>query len=398
MSEISEKLYKRIDSIDFLRGLVMVIMLIDHTREYVHSEAFHSSPTDLTKTNAMLFFTRWITHICAPTFVFLAGTSIFLMSQRNTKTKMSIFLIKRGLWLVLAELIIITLAWTFNPFYNLLILQVIWAIGISMVLFAVIIQLPFWLIFSLGVVIVFGHNLLDYPDINKSFRGGWLADLLYFSNFSIYSLGKDHWFLIVYAFLPWLGVMMLGYCFGKLYAPTFDAGRRKKMLLLMGTGLIVLFIMIRLMKGYGDPFPMSSQPRGTTFTVLSFFNVNKYPPSLAFLSMTIGAGMLLLVLLENVQNRITGFFLVYGRVPMLYYILHLYLIHLVAVIVFFAQGFSTADIISTGNPFFFKPAGFGFGLLGVYAVWLFVFLVLYPVCKKYDHYKTTHLRWWHSYI
>jgi len=192
--------------------------------------------------------------------------------------------------------------------------------------------------------------------------------------------------------------MMLGYCFGKLYAPTFDAGRRKKMLLLMGTGLIVLFIMIRLVKGYGDPFPMSPQPRGTTFTVLSFFNVNKYPPSLAFLSMTIGAGMLLLVLLENVQNRVTGFFLVYGRVPMLYYILHLYLIHLVAVIVFFAQGFSTADIITTGNPFFFKPAGFGFGLLGVYAVWLFVFLVLYPVCKKYDHYKTTHLRWWHSYI
>src|SRR4029078_5763151 len=157
-------------------------------------------------------------------------TSVFLMGQKNTKAEMSIFLFKRGLWLVLAELLIISLAWTYNPFYNLLILQVIWAIGISMILLALIIQFPFLLIFSLGVVIVFGHNLLDYPDINRNLKGGWLADLVYFSNFSVYSLSKDHFFLIVYAFLPWLGVMMLGYCFGKLYAHTFDAARRRKML------------------------------------------------------------------------------------------------------------------------------------------------------------------------
>lgn len=208
---------KRIQSIDVLRGIAMVIMALDHVRDFFFKADVSGGgasvaldPTNLATTTPLLFFTRWITHFCAPTFVFLAGTSVFLMRQKNTKTEMSIFLFKRGLWLVIAELIIITFAWTFNPFYNLLILQVIWAIGISMILFALIIQLPFWLIFSLGVIIVFGHNLLDYPNINQNLKGGWLADLLYFSNFSFYGLGKDHSFLIVYAFLPWLGVMMLG--------------------------------------------------------------------------------------------------------------------------------------------------------------------------------------------
>jgi len=395
----------RIQSIDVLRGIVMVIMALDHVRDFFFKADVSGGgasvaldPTNLATTTPALFFTRWITHFCAPTFLFLSGTSVFLMGQTKTKSELSLFLIKRGFWLVLVELFIITLAWTFNPFYNLFILQVIWAIGISMILFGLIIQLPFWFIFFLGFVIVFGHNLLDYPGINKNLKGGWLADLVYFSNFSVYTISKNHLFLIVYAFLPWWGVMMLGYCFGKLYGKTFDAMRRRKMLLMMGTGLIFLFIIIRLLKGYGDPFPMSQQPRGTVFTVLSFFNVNKYPPSLAFLSMTLGAAMLLLMFLENIRNNVTDFFRIYGRVPMLYYILHLYIIHAVAVIVFFAQGFSTSEIVTKNNPFLFKPPGFGFGLVGVYAVWLFVFLVLYPVCRKYDRYKSTHRQWWVSYL
>lgn len=388
----------RIRSIDILRGAIMLIMALDHTREFFHIHGADDTPSNLATTTPILFFTRWITHFCAPTFLFLAGTSVFLMGQRKTKSELSVFLITRGFWLVLVEITIITFGWTYNPFFNLLILQVIWAIGISMILFGLIIQLPFWFIFSLGFVIVFGHNLLDYPDINKDLKGGWLADLVYFSTFSIYSLEKSHFFLIVYAFLPWLGVMMLGYCFGKLYANSFDAVRRKKILLILGTGLIALFVLIRLMKGYGDPVPMSQQPRGTVFTVLSFFNVNKYPPSLAFLSMTIGTSMIVLALLENIQNKVTGFFRTYGRVPMFYYILHFYIIHTIAVIVFFAQGFSTSEIATKGNPFLFKPTGFGFGLLGVYAVWLFVFLVLYPLCKKYDRYKSSHRQWWLSYL
>ena len=383
----------------------MVIMALDHVRDFFFKAdvsgggaSVAMDPTNLATTTPWLFFTRWITHFCAPTFVFLAGTSVFMMGQKKTKSEISVFLIKRGFWLVFVELIIITFGWTYNPFFNLFILQVIWAIGISMILFGLVIRLPFWFIFSLGFVIVFGHNLLDYPDISRNLKGGWLADLFYFSNFSIYSLSKDHFFLIVYAFLPWWGVMMLGYCFGKLYGNTIDPLWRRKILLLLGSGLVLLFIVLRLSKGYGDPVPMSQQPRGSVFTFLSFLNVNKYPPSLAFLSMTIGPAMIVLALLENVQNKVTGFFRTYGRVPMFYYILHFYIIHTIAIIVFFAQGFSTSEIVTQNNPFLFKPPGFGFGLAGVYAVWLFVFLVLYPLCRKYDRYKSAHKQWWLSYI
>jgi uncharacterized membrane protein len=383
----------RIQSIDVLRGIVMVIMTLDHVRDFFYKADVSAGgasvaldPTNLATTTPLLFFTRWITHFCAPTFVFLAGTSVFLMGKKKSRSQLSSFLIKRGFWLVFVELVIITFGWTYNPFFNLFILQVIWAIGISMILLGVVVQLPYWFIFTLGCIIVFGHNLLDYPAVNKDIKGGWLADLLYFSNFSLYNLNKEHLFIIVYAFLPWWGVMMLGYCFGKLFTNAFDPIRRRKILLIMGTSLVVLFVIIRLLKGYGDPVPMSQQPRGSIFTFLSFLNVNKYPPSLAFLTMTIGVSMLMLAWLENVQNKFTAFFRVYGRVPFFYYILHFYIIHTIAVIVFFAQGFSTSQIATPGNPFLFKPPGFGFGLPGVYAVWLFVFLVLYPLCKKYDKY------------
>lgn len=395
----------RIQSIDILRGIVMVIMALDHVRDFFYKADVSAGgaslaldPTNLATTTPLLFFTRWITHFCAPTFVFLAGTSVFLMGKKKSRSELSAFLLKRGFWLVFVELVIITFGWTYNPFFNLFILQVIWAIGISMILLGIVVQLPFWFVFSLGCIIVFGHNLLDYPAINKNFKGGWLADLVYFSNFSVYNLNKDHLFIIVYAFLPWWGVMILGYCFGKLYTNAFDPARRRKILLVMGSSLLVLFIIIRLLKGYGDPVPMSQQPRGSLFTFLSFLNVNKYPPSLAFLSMTIGVAMLMLAWLENVQNKLTAFFRVYGRVPFFYYILHFYIIHTVAIVVFFAEGFSTSQIVTPGNPFLFKPSGFGFGLVGVYAVWLFVFLVLYPLCRKYDRYKSSHTKWWLSYI
>lgn len=395
----------RVQSIDILRGIVMVIMALDHVRDFFYKADVSGGgasvaldPTNMATTNPMLFFTRWITHFCAPVFVFLAGTSIYLMGQKKTKAAVSAFLIKRGFWLVLVELIIITFGWTYNPLYNLFILQVIWAIGVSMIFLGLIVWLPYWLIFTLGFIIVFGHNILDYPGINKNLQGGWLPDLLYFSKFSVYNLGKDHAFIIVYAFVPWLGVMMLGYCFGKLFKSTVDPVWRRKILLGMGGALILLFIILRLLKGYGDPLPWAQQERGSVFTFLSFLNVNKYPPSLAFLTMTIGGAMIALALLENIQNRVTDFFRVYGRVPMFYYMLHFYIIHTVVVIVFFAQGFSTGDIVTPDNPFLFKPPGFGFGLLGVYAVWLFVFLVLYPLCKRYDRYKSTHNKWWLSYI
>jgi uncharacterized membrane protein len=394
----------RVQSIDVLRGLVMVIMALDHVRDFFHkvtldnAGAAATGPTDLTTTTSVLFFTRWITHFCAPIFVFLAGASIYLMSLKKSKKELSLFLITRGFWLVIVEVVLITFSWTFNPLYNLFILQVIWAIGISMILMGLLVQLPYKIIFLLGFIIVFGHNILDYKAVNEGLKGSAFANLLYFSQFDIIPVADNRVVLIVYAFLPWLGVMMMGYCFGKLFAPGVDAAWRKAKLLQIGVGLFALFVVLRVINIYGDPVPWSSQPRGAVFTFLSFININKYPPSLQYLAVTIGGGIIFLALMEKVQNRFTNVMNVYGRVPMLYYILHFYLIHTLVVIVFYLQGFGNKDIVTPGVPFFFKPNTFGLNLWGVYAVWIFVVAVLYPVCKKYNRYKSTHDKWWLSYL
>ena len=337
MAQLTATGRSRIDSIDILRGLVMVIMALDHVRDFFHRAVVAGSgdvatgPTDLDHTTPVLFFTRWITHFCAPIFVFLAGTSVYLLSLKKTKKELSNFLIKRGIWLLIAETVIITLGWTFNPLYNVIILQVIWAIGMSLVILGLLVYLPFNALFILGVIIVFCHNLLDYPAISEGLKGGLIPDLFYFTKFSIYNIDNSHLVLIVYAFLPWTGVMLLGYCFGKLFRPEVDPGRRKKILLQLGSGLLLLFILLRLINYYGDPVPWSPHPRGAVFTFLSFININKYPPSLDFLSITIGGGMLMLALLEGKRNTMTSFFRIYGRVPMFYYILHFYLIHLLRI-------------------------------------------------------------------
>src|SRR6266487_474441 len=394
----------RIQSIDLLRGLVMVIMALDHVRDFFYKAtiagggSLATNPTDLATTTPALFFTRWITHFCAPIFVFLAGTSIFLMSQKKSRSELSLFLIKRGVWLVLVEIILITLAWTFNPFYNFIILQVIWALGVSMIILGLLIHLPMKVLLVVGLIIVLCHNLMDYPSISNGLKGGWIADLLYFSNFSIYTLDKTHVLIIVYAVIPWTGVMLLGYCFGKLFTSQMDPLKRKKTLLMIGFGLLALFLILRFINNYGDPVPWSKQSRGSVFTFLSFIKVNKYPPSLDFLCAMIGGGLIALALFEGVKNKLAEFFRVYGRVPMFYYILHLYLIHLIGVIVFFAEGFSVDLIVTPNNPFFFRPSAFGFGLLGVYTVWVIAVLILYPLCKKYDRYKSTHKKWWLSYL
>jgi uncharacterized membrane protein len=395
---------RRVQSIDVLRGLVMVIMALDHVRDFFHKVVLEEAgsaatgPTDLATTTPFLFFTRWITHFCAPIFVFLAGSSIYLMSLKKTKKELSLFLITRGMWLVIVEVVLITFSWTFNPMYNLIILQVIWAIGISMILMGLLVQLPYKIIFALGLIIVLGHNILDYKAVNEGLKGSAIANLLYFSQFDIIPVADNHVALIVYAFLPWLGVMMMGYCFGKLFAPGVDAAWRKTKLLQIGGTLLLLFVVLRFINAYGDPVPWGTQPRGAVYTFLSFININKYPPSLLFLCVTIGSGILFLALIEKTQNRFTSIMNVYGRVPMLYYILHFYIIHTLVVIVFYLQGFDNKDIVSKGIPFFFKPNAFGFNLWGVYAVWIFVVAVLYPVCKKYNQYKSTNKKWWLSYL
>ena len=396
----------RIDSIDILRGIVMVIMALDHVRDFFHKvvveggEELATGPTDLVTTTPLLFFTRWITHFCAPIFVFLAGTSAFLIGLKKSKKEVSGFLIKRGIWLLIVEVVIITLSWTFNPLYNVIILQVIWAIGISLIILGLVVYLPFNVIFIIGFIIVFGHNLLDYPAISQSLKGGLFPDLAYFTNFSIHHIDSNHIILIVYAFLPWTGVMLLGYCFGKLFRSEVNPSWRKKILWQMGAGLLLLFILLRVINEYGDPIPWSGQRRGDIFSFLSFININKYPPSLDFLSVTIGGGMLMLALLEGVRNKVTDIFRVYGRVPMFYYILHFYLIHVLVVIGFYAQGFPNSQIATPNSPFLFRPSDFGYDLGAVYLIWLFVVVLLYPLCKKYDRYKTANAsrKWWLSYL
>lgn len=387
----------RIQSIDILRGIVMVIMALDHVRDFFHNQAFTDDPTNLATTTPLLFFTRWITHYCAPVFVFLAGTSAFLMGQRRTKKELSSFLLKRGLWLIFVELFIITLGWTFNPLYNAFILQVIWAIGISLIILGLLVRFPLQVVLLYGIIIVFGHNLLDYPETARNGQVGFWWNLVHHAKFNQYEIWKDHFALIVYAFLPWSGVMALGYCFGVWFKKEVPAEVRRSRLLIVGLSLTALFILLRFINGYGDPAPWLHQPRGSWYTFFSFLNVNKYPPSLMFLCMTLGPAILFLLLIEKLQKPVSNFFITYGRVPFFYYVLHFYIIHLFCVIAFFASGYPASQIVTPQFPFLFRPPAFGFDLWVVYGVWMAVVLILYPLCRWYNRYKATHNYWWLSY-
>ncbi len=391
---------KRIESIDILRGIVMVIMALDHVRDYFHIGANIDDPLNLATTTPILFFTRWITHFCAPIFVFLTGTSIYLQSLRKTKKELSIFLFKRGLWLIFIEVIVITFAWTFNPFYNVIAFQVIWAIGISMVILSAAIWLPFNIILAIGLLIIVGHNLLDFPEAASGFKAGFWWDLLHHGYFTPYQFSPGHFVFMVYPFLPWTGLMMVGYCVGIFYSPKFTAARRQKILALTGVGLILFFIVLRYINIYGDPVPWTAQKNGL-LTLLSFLKIHKYPGSLLYMCVTIGPALLGLAFFENIKNGFTNIMIVYGRTALFYYIIHIYLIHLLAMVGFFVLGHHLQDAFDTAPKtfFLFVLPGEGFSLGIVYLVWAAVVIALYPVCKWYDKYKTNHReKWWLSYL
>lgn len=388
---------RRIESIDILRGIVMVIMALDHSRDYFHTA---DAPLNLATTTTFLFFTRWITHFCAPIFVFLSGTSIYLQSLRKTRKTLQSFLIKRGLWLIFIEVFVISFAWTFNPNYNLIIFQVIWAIGISMVCLGLLIRLPYNFILVLGLVIVFGHNILDFAEAAPGFKAGFWWDLFHHGNFAMYPITQNHILLILYPFVPWAGLMMLGYCTGIFFSSKYSAVQRRKILNRIGVALLLFFIVLRFVNVYGNPEPWSSQ-KNAWFTVLSFINVHKYPPSLLYMCIMIGPAFLLLAFFEKVQNGFTKKIRIYGRVPFFYYVLHIYLIHLISAIVYLAHGHTIAQATTSGPniPFYFLAANDGYGLGIVYIVWFSVVVALYPVCRWYNNYKTNHREnWWLSYL
>ncbi|MEO5976470.1 MAG: heparan-alpha-glucosaminide N-acetyltransferase domain-containing protein [Chryseolinea sp.] len=382
----------RIQSIDLLRGLVMIIMALDHVRDYFHADAFLFNPTDLTKTNVALFFTRFVTHICAPVFVFLAGTSAFMVGQRKGKRELSFFLVKRGIWLIVLEFTVVNFGWLFNAEFPLLLVIVIWTLGISMIALAGFIHLPFAGVAIIGALLVFGHNLLDHVH----FPGSMLWSLLHEQN--VYHAGRFTIF-VAYPVLPWIGLMLLGYCFGSMYRPAFDERRRKQLLLSMAAGCIALFVVMRLINGYGDPIPWSSQSN-PVFTILSFFNVYKYPPSLAYVLITMGPAFLFLAFAENWKGKFASGVTSLGRVPMFYYIIHIYAIHILAMFAAMATGFSASDMTFntwvTDSP---NLKGYGFSLWTVYLVWIVLIIALLPLCKWYDHYKQRNReKWWLSYL
>ncbi len=391
---------KRIDSIDVLRGIVMVIMALDHVRDFFHINANTDDPLNLATTTPVLFFTRWITHFCAPVFVFLSGTSIYLQSLRKTKKELSAFLIKRGLWLIVAEVSIISLGMTFNPFFNFILLQVIWAIGISMIILAFLIHLPFNFILAAGLIIVLGHNLLDIPESAPGFKAGFLWDLLHSGRFAVYPYAPNRVIAILYPFVPWLGLMLLGYCAGIFYTQKYTAQQRKKILARLGAGIILFFIAVRFINVYGDPFAWSTQQNGLS-TFFSFIKIHKYPPSLFYMCATIGPALLFLAFTEKVKNGFTNVMRTYGRTAFFYYIIHWYVVHTICMICFFARGHSMQDAINSMQnlPFMFMIPGEGYSLAVVYLVWFAVVASLYPLCKWYDTYKMNHKeKWWLSYL
>lgn len=397
---LSATTLKRIDSIDVLRGIVMVIMAIDHLRDFVHVQAFTDDPLNLSTTTPVLYFTRWITHLCAPTFVFLSGLSIYLQSIRKTKAELSSFLFKRGIWLIFVEICLITLAFTFNPSYDFILLQVIWAIGISMIVLGFLSRLPYKLVLAIGLVIVLGHNVLDIWEAEPGFKAGFWWDLLHHGTFAIYPIVGDHVIAILYPFVPWLGLMILGYCFGIFFTDKFTSVERQKILWKFGLSLLSFFVVLRLINVYGDPHPWSVQSSGF-YTFLSFINVHKYPPSLAYMSVMIGIAILALAFLENIHNKITNLFRVFGRTAFFYYILHFYFVHLIATLLYFYKG-HTLDDATKGLqkvPFLFVTPGEGYELSFVYLLWILLIAGLYPLCKWYDSYKTAHKeKWWLSYL
>ena len=388
----SNKRIQRIPSIDFLRGVVMIIMALDHVRMYFGYGTWYAEPTNLSSTTPLLFFTRWITHFCAPAFVFLTGTSAFLYGLNKAKTsQVAWYLFTRGLWLVFAELTIINFAWTFDVTFSFRILQIIWAIGISLIILSVLVFLPVKIIFMIGAIILFGHNMLDPIRVN----GTSSLDLIWYVLHQPNTLFLGNSLVsLVYPVLPWFGLMAMGYGFGMFYARKYSAERSRLWLLGIGLGAVLLFLVLREFNLYGDPRPWSAQ-NSSILTLISFLNTTKYPPSLHFLLMTMGPALIFLSLSERVQNSFTVPVIVFGKVPFFFYILHLYLIHALATLTLVLTGRDwyeytlSAERLGSGT-----LSDFGFRLEVVYLVWILVGILLYPLCRGYQKYKENHPQNW----
>jgi uncharacterized membrane protein len=385
----------RLDAIDILRGAVMVLMALDHTRAFFSNARFN--PEDLTQTTAALFFTRWITHFCAPVFVFLAGTGAFLHADRGkTKAQLAWFLVTRGLWLVVLEFTLVHLAWFLNWRYELVIAQVIWAIGWSMVLLAPLVFLPAWAVTIVGVVLICGHNVLDNL-VDPSELGWFQGTYAILRGGGFLRSESGFGFLAAYPVLPWLGVMAAGYGFGMVWR--LDPSTRRRWLLGLGLAITSLFVLLRAINVYGDPQPWSEESSGV-FTVMSFLRCRKYPPSLLYVLMTLGPAILALAWLDRGVGVLGRPFVVFGRVPLFYYLLHVPVIHAVAFVLALARYGESGFLFN--HPSFVPPnelpPGYGYDLPMVYLIWIGVVLILYPPCVWFAALKRRRRDVWLSYF
>lgn len=379
----------RLESIDLLRGVIMIVMAIDHTRDFFGNG---QNPTDLATTTPALFFTRYITFFCAPVFFLLTGTGAFLSLRRKSSSELSRFLFTRGLWLIFLETVVLRcLGYQFNVDYRVTMLLVLWALGWSMITLALLVRLPLWVSAVFGVVLIATHNLLDGV---QSASPLWA--ILHAPNFVINTPRVS--VFVAYPLIPWIGVTAVGYSLGQVYR--WSPERRRQFLLQLGLALCVAFVALRAINVYGDPVPWTAQPT-RPFTLLSFLSLNKYPPSLLFLLMTLGPALLFLAWMDRRTPRLLRPALGFGKVPLFFYVLHFFLLHLVAVVVCLLRYgsahwmFESPDVAHYP---FSSPPGWGYSLPIVYLVWACVIIATYPLCRWFAALKQRRTDAWLSYL
>lgn len=381
---------QRIEAVDILRGVVMIIMALDHTRDFFGMPG--AQPTNLAVASVALFTTRWVTNICAPVFFLLTGTGAYLSLRKRSVADLSRFLVTRGLWLLVVEVVIARcFAYQFNVDYRVTMLLVLWALGWSMICLAALVRLPIGTILAVGLTLIAGHNLLDGLSITHP-----LWAVLHAPGFVVNSPAFT--VFVAYPLIPWIGVTAVGYVLGVVYEWTDE--RRQRFLVRLGTGLVAAFIALRWANVYGDPQPWSVQPTAM-FTLLSFLNTAKYPPSLLFLLMTLGPAVLLLAAFDRGPKTWLSPARIIGKVPLFYYVLHFALIHAAAVAVCLVK-YGTAHWLfespDLGNYPFTPPPGWGFSLPVVYLAWIAVVVAMYPLCRWFAAVKARRGDWWLSYL
>jgi uncharacterized membrane protein len=380
---------RRLMAVDLLRGLVMILMALDHTRDFFGASGMN--PRDVH--DPALFLTRWVTHFCAPVFIFLAGISAWLYGAGGRSTaELSRFLLTRGFWLIVLEFTVVRLGWTFSLEPSFLVAQVIWAIGVSMVVLAALIHLPRWAIAAVALAMIAGHNALDGIEAADFGSAAWVWNLLHEP--ALLEFGHRVSLFALYPLVPWIGVMAAGYCLGPVFALD-DPAARRRCLLGLGIAVTVGFVLVRASNVYGDPASWALKESWTA-TVLSFLDCEKYPPSLLYLMMTLGPAMILLVAFERATGPVARSIAVFGSAPLFYYVLHLFLIHGLALT--FAQ-FTTGQsawLLGVFPPT--KPSGYGLDLAGVYLVTLLAVIMLYAPCRWFAAAKRSGKGWWWSYL